>query len=124
MTTYIEDLADAEAQIHDLKEEIGQLEDQLARPQDYRDCCGGKRACHVLPMGYGLGMDSPLTQLTEERVMPASRPVPTYASMAQVLPRTHGQRDVEMEDGEVGRYPPLPAAGWPYTPAQGALVFP
>jgi hypothetical protein len=96
----------------------------LARPQDYGDHHGGKRACHTSPMGYGSGTDSPLMQLTEERAMPASRAAPTYASMAQVLPRIHGQKDVEMEDGEVGRYPPLPAAGWPYMLAQGALMFP
>jgi hypothetical protein len=90
MTAYIKDLDDAEAQIHDLKEEIGWLEDQLARPQDYRDCHGGKRAHHVSPMGYGSGMDLPLTQLMEERAMPASRLAPMYASTAQVPPRTYG----------------------------------
>jgi hypothetical protein len=123
MTGYIEDLNDAEARICDLKEEICRLEDQLARPQDYGDCHGGKRAHHTSPMGYGSGMDSPLMQLTEERVTLASWSVPTYASTAQVLPRIHSQKDVEMENGEVGRYPPLPAAGQPYTLEQGALMF-
>jgi hypothetical protein len=105
MTAYIEDLDDAEARIRDLKEEIGQLEDQLARTQDYGDQRGGKRARHISPMGYGSGTDSPLTPFMEGRVTPALRPVPTYALATQALPRTHGQKDMEMEDGEVSRYP-------------------
>jgi hypothetical protein len=124
MTTYIEDLDNVEARIRDLKEEIRRLEDQLARSQDYGDRRGGKRAHHASPMGYGSGTDLPLTQLTEERVSPATRPAPTYTSTVQAPPRIHVQRDVEMEDGEVGRYPRLPVAGWPYTPAPGAPTFP
>ena len=62
--------------------------------------------------------------MQEESTALVSQLASTYVTVLQVLPQKHDQRDVEMEDGKVGKFPPLPMAGQPYTPAQGVPAIP
>jgi hypothetical protein len=104
---------------------IRELEKELACPCDYEDNRGGKRARYDLPYEAELGTNF----LALRRWGPQPPPQPltqklSYARVVQKLAPVCTQEDIQMEDGKVGKFPPLPTPQPPLEVMRGPVVVP
>lgn len=124
-----EDLGEANEYAQRLEVCIRELENNAAHHHEYDDSRGGKRVRYNSPYEGGSGLNSPVPpqgaplappppqQLTDQRAS-------SYAQVVQDTALVHDQGDVQMEEGEVGRFPPLPNLQQRVEPTRGSLVIP
>jgi hypothetical protein len=123
-----EDLGEADDYTCTLEARIRELERENNRPCDYEDSRGGKRARYDSLYEGGSGLNSPVPP---QGPPPPPPPMTTttsgtsnYAQAVKELPPQHDLEDVQMEDGEVGRFPPLPNPQQPWEPRRGSMTIP
>lgn len=122
---YFEELEGADIRIRELQTKVRELEDQLEDYHEYKEKCNGKCTCYGGSLEHGLGTGSPaLSTLTSGPSLPVSQAPTTYARTLQVPPRVNVQEDVVMEEGELGRFPPLPNPSQPLSSTVGTIVVP
>ena len=120
-----EDLGEANDYTRNLEARIRELERENNHPCDYEDNRGGKRARYDSPYEGGSGLNSP----APPQPLP---PPPTtmdlgtssYAWAVKEPPPQRDLEDVQMEEGEVGRFPPLPNPQQPWEPRRGSMTIP
>jgi hypothetical protein len=125
-----EDLGEADDYIRSLEARIRELEKDAARHREYDDNRKGKRARYDSPYEGGSGLNSlampqgALPPPPPPQQQPTNQGMSSYAQVVQELAPEHDQEDVHMEDGEVGRFPPLPTPQRPLEPARGSMIIP
>jgi hypothetical protein len=120
-----EDLGEADDYAKSLEARIRELEKELACPCDYEDNRGGKRARYDSPYEGESGMNSPAPrrQGPQPPHQPSTQEL-SYTRVVQELAPVRTQKDVQMEDGEVGRFPPLPTPQPPLEVTRGPVGVP
>jgi hypothetical protein len=120
-----EDLGEADDYAKSLEARIRELEKELACPHDYKDNRGGKRARYDSPYKGESGTNSPaLRRRGPQPLHQPSTQEPSYARVVQEPAPVRTQEDVQMEDGEVGRFPPLPTPQPPLEVTRGPVGVP
>jgi hypothetical protein len=120
-----EDLGEADEYAKSLEARIRELEKELACHRDYEDNRGGKRARYDSPYEGESGTNSPAPR--RRGPQPPHQPStqePSYARVVQEPAPVRTQEDVQMEDGEVGRFPPLPTPQPPLEVTRGPVGVP
>jgi hypothetical protein len=104
---------------------IRELEKELACHRNYEDNRGGKRARYDSPYEGESGTNSPAPRRWGPQPLhQPSTQEPSYARVVQELAPVCTQEDVQMEDGEVGRFPPLPTPQPPLEATRGPVGVP
>jgi hypothetical protein len=120
-----EDLGEADDYTKSLEARIRELEKKLACPHDYKDNRGGKRARYNSPYEGESGTNSPA--LRRRGPQPLHQPLTqelSYTRVVQEPAPVRTQENVQMEDGEVGRLPPLPTPQPPLKVMRGPVAVP
>jgi hypothetical protein len=120
-----EDLGEADDYAKSLEARIRELEKELACPCNYEDNRGGKMVRYNSPYEGESDTNSPA--LRRWGPQPPHQPLtqePSYARVVQQLAPVHTQEDIQMEDGEVGRFPPLPTPQPPIEVTRGPVAVP
>jgi hypothetical protein len=102
-----EDLGEADDYAKSLEARIRELEKELACPHDYEDNRGGKRVRYDSPYKGESGTNSPALRRGPQPLHQPSTQELLYARVVQEPAPVHTQEDIQMEDREVGRFPPL-----------------
>jgi hypothetical protein len=118
-------LGEADDYAKSLEARIRELEKELACPHDYEDNRGGKRARYdsLYEGESGTNSPAPRRQGPQPLHQPSTQE-PSYARVVQELAPVCTQEDVQMEDREVGRFPPLPTPQPPLEVTRGPVGVP
>ena len=121
-----EDLADTDEYIKSLEARVREMEKELVHSRDYEDNRGGRRARYDSPYEGGSELNSPAPkpQGPQPPSPKQSTQKPSYARVVQEPAPVCAQEDIQMEDGEVGRFPPLPTPQPPLEAMSGSMTVP
>jgi hypothetical protein len=120
-----EDLGEADDYAKSLDARIRELEKELACHHDYEDNRGGKRARYDLPYEGESGTNSlaPRRRGPQPPHQPSTQKLSCTRVVQEPAP-VRTQEDIQMEDGEVGRFPPLLTPQPPLEVTRGPVGVP